>query len=160
MTWLLLWIWMMKKKMPRIAKLARYFDLRMGLVGAGFMALVVLFVNIHHGFIAALPAMLKQGLYTFLAGGFMMRMTENLALSTGKKSAYLLSVGIPSLIAVSLTYLLHSLKGTPEPLWSTVPTLLLGPPGFWWWSYRKRRGIANVPSSQGHNNQDSQQIKQ
>jgi hypothetical protein len=43
---------------------------------------------------------------------------------------------IPSGIAVGLTVLLHMSRGTPEPLRSVLPTLLMAPPAFFWWGRR------------------------
>ena len=42
----------------------------------------------------------------------------------------LLSVALISSLTSVLIYAVHSLKGTPEPFLSTVPTLLMAPPGF------------------------------
>ena len=46
---------------------------------------------------------------------------------------------VPSIIAVVLTYAVHMLKGTPEPLNSTIPTMILAPMGFVIWGSRRRR---------------------
>ncbi len=58
-------------------------------------------------------------------------MLETLLLKIKKPS---LSIPI-SVIAISaltsiLVFFVHSLKGTPEPFLSTVPTLVMAPPGF------------------------------
>ena len=120
---------------------SKYFDFKMGFAGAFVLAIIVFVINADHGVLQATTASLKQGVYTFIAGGFMMRLTENMAIKTEHWSAYIYAVGLSTLIAVSLTFLLHSLKGTPEPLNSTLPTLILAPPGFFWWSYQKRRQL-------------------
>jgi hypothetical protein len=119
------------------------FDPKMGLVGAVFLGVVVFAINLDQGWIQALPAAGKQMLYTFLAGGFMMRLTENLSIKwESKYLSYFISVATCTLIAVSLTYLVHSLKGTPKPLLSTLPTVIFAPPGFFWWAYKKRQQLA------------------
>lgn len=119
------------------------FDPKMGLVGALVLAVIVFAINLNTSWQLATTAALKQGLYTFFAGGFMMRLVENLSIKwESKLLSYLVSVGIATLIAVSLTYGLHSLKGTPKPLLSTIPTIILGPPGFFWWAYKKRQQLA------------------
>jgi hypothetical protein len=41
--------------------------------------------------------------------------------------ALLASVIIPTSIALTLTFGLHNLKGTPRPLASTIPTMLIIP---------------------------------
>ena len=48
----------------------------MGLGGAIAMGLIVFFINWDHGIIPGLIAAGKQATYTFLAGGFMMRMNH------------------------------------------------------------------------------------
>ena len=114
----------------------------MGLVGALFLGSIVLFINLDYGFNAAWPAAVKQGVYTFFAGGFLMRFTENLSIKWENKiTSYFLAVLIPVTISVLLTFGVHSLKGTPEPWLSTLPTVILSPPGFFWWAYKKRNKL-------------------
>jgi hypothetical protein len=123
----------------------KYFDPKMGFVGGAFMATIVFFINVDHGILPGITAALKQGAYTFLAGGIMMRICENIASYFSRDAvALFLAVLVPSLIAVSLTYLVHSLKGTPEPLNSTIPTMILGPMGFLWWAVRKRKELKTI----------------
>lgn len=126
----------------------KYFDPVMGLVGAGVMGTIVFFINWDHGIGWGLFAAGKQATYTFLAGGTMMRITENIA-SYFKNDALsvFLAVLTPYFIAITLTYLLHSLKGTPEPLNSTIPTMLLAPWGFLWWALRKRKQLRELQKS-------------
>ena len=117
----------------------------MGLVGALVMGTIVFFINWDHGIGLGLIAATKQASYTFLAGGIMMRITENIAAYfTSNFVAIFLAVLTPTIIAVTLTYLLHSLKGTPEPLNSTIPTMILAPWGFLWWAARKRRQLKKL----------------
>ncbi len=114
----------------------------MGLAGAFVMGTIVFFINWDHGIGLGLFAASKQALYTFLAGGTMMRITENIASYFKQKiPALFLAVITPTIIAVTLTYIVHSLKGTPEPVNSTIPTILLAPWGFLWWAMRKRRQL-------------------
>ena len=105
-----------------------------------FLGIVVFAINYSHGVLAALPAAIKQAFYTFLVSGFILRLCENLAknITTGNR-ALLLAVMIPSSIAIGLTYLLHSLKGTPEPFHSTIPTIILSFPSFSVWAWRARK---------------------
>jgi len=120
-----------------------FFDSKMGLVGALFLATIVLFINMDYGFEKAWPAAAKQGVYTFFAGGFLMRFTENLAIKwEGKIFSYAMAVFIPTTISILLTFGVHSLKGTPEPLLSTLPTAILSPFGFFWWAYKKRNKLS------------------
>lgn len=114
----------------------------MGLAGALVMGTIVFFINWDHGIGLGLFAASKQATYTFLAGGTMMRITENIASWFKHKiPAIFFAVLTPTLIAVTLTFIVHSLKGTPEPLNSTIPTMILAPWGFLWWALRKRRQL-------------------
>ena len=92
----------------------------MGLGGGLFLATIVFFINFDHGAVNALIAATKQGIYTFLAGGTMMRIAE------------------------TFTYIVHSAKGTPEPFNSTIPTMILAPWGFLWWAIRKRKQLNSL----------------
>ena len=122
----------------------KYFDPKMGLAGALVMGTIVFFINWDHGIGPGLTAALKQATYTFFAGGIMMRITENIAAYFRNDFVSIfLAVLTPTLIAVTLTYTLHSLKGTPEPINSTIPTLLMAPWGFLWWAVRKRKQLKN-----------------
>ena len=125
-----------------------FFDPKMGAVGALILGTVVFFINYDHGIIWGITAALKQGAYTFFVGGTLTRLCENLA-STIKKEAMaiLAAVAIPTIISLILTYTVHSLKGTPEPLNSTIPTLLMAPWGFLWWARRKRKQLKTLKES-------------
>lgn len=88
----------------------------------------------------SITASLKQGTYTFLFGGAIMKLCEYLATAIRRQTlALALSVIIPSCIAVGLTFLLHSMKGTPRPLASTIPTAILIVPITAIWGYRKKQ---------------------
>ena len=125
----------------------KLFDPKMGLAGALFLGTIVFFINYDHGMINGLIAALKQGLYTFFIGGFITRLCENIATISKKITAVLLAVFIPSIIAIALTFFLHSLKGTPEPLNSTIPTMILAPLGFLWWALQKRKKLLKCDHS-------------
>jgi len=55
-----------------------------------------------------------------------------------RRLALLLALVVPSTISIGLTYLVHQMRGTPAPLHSVIPTLLLAPPSFLVWGWRKR----------------------
>ena len=123
----------------------KFFDPKMGLGGGLFLAFLVFIINYDHGAGNALIAALKQGLYTFIAGGTMMRITENLAIRFKNTTlSILLAVVIPTTMAVTFTFIVHSAKGTPEPLNSTIPTMILAPLGFLWWATRKRKQLNSI----------------
>jgi uncharacterized RDD family membrane protein YckC len=124
------------------------FDPKMGAIGALVLGTVVFFINYDHGIIWGITAALKQGVYTFLIGGILTRLCENLASMIKKEfMAILAAVVIPTTISLILTYSVHSLKGTPEPLNSTIPTLFMAPWGFLWWALRKRKQLKTVKES-------------
>jgi hypothetical protein len=87
----------------------------------------------------SLTAALKQGSYTFLLGGIFMKGCENLATNIRNRTlAIITSVVIPSALTLVLTYTMHNFKGTPKPLESTIPTVLIIPATAVW-GYRKRK---------------------
>ena len=122
----------------------KYVDVSTAWKAALFLGLVVYAINFSHGAFAALPAALKQAAYTFLASGFIVRLCENIIHQVRPMAiAWPLAILLPSAVAVGLTFLMHSLKGTPEPLYSTLPTLLITPPAFAVWAWRSLRHVAD-----------------
>jgi len=118
----------------------RHVDVSTAWKAALFLGLVVYAINFSHGALTALPAALKQATYTFFVAGFILRLCENLVIQKSLgQLAFPLAVVIPSSIAIGLTYLLHSLKGTPEPFYSTLPTILMAFPSFSVWAWKKRK---------------------
>ena len=116
-----------------------YIDYAMAWKGALFLGVVVWLINSSHGALAALPAALKQASYTYFVAGFVTRLCQTLAIRFESRAASLtLAVLIPSTIALTLTFILHTLKGTPEPIRSVIPTLLSAPPAFFWWGRKSR----------------------
>ena len=108
----------------------------MGLGGGLFLATIVFFINFDHGAVNALIAATKQGIYTFLAGGTMMRIAEVNELENDIEDNYA--------TVKTFTYIVHSAKGTPEPFNSTIPTMILAPWGFLWWAIRKRKQLNSL----------------
>jgi hypothetical protein len=118
----------------------RYVDVSAAWKGALFLGVLVFAINASHGAWAAMPAALKQAGYTFLVGGFIVRLCENLVRKPQLGVLALpLAVFIPALIAIGLTFLMHNLKGTPLPFYSTLPTIIIAPPAFtaWAWHIKK-----------------------
>jgi len=102
-----------------------FFDWKMGMYGAISMAFIV--------------AATKQFFYTLFLGGLFTKLVENIAIKWEDKwMSLILAVLIPSLSTIFLNYCLHMMKGTPEPLNSTIPTILLAPISFSVWAYMKR----------------------
>lgn len=120
--------------------LLKYVDVSTAWKAALFLGLVVYAINFSHGALAALPAALKQATYTFFVSGFILRLCERLARNNALgRMALPLATLVPSAIAIGLTYLMHSLKGTPAPFYSTVPTILMVFPSFAVWGWRAQR---------------------
>ncbi len=118
----------------------RYIDYRIAWISAVFLGGIVWAINLSHGPLAALPAALKQAAYTFFVAGFIVRLCETISVRVERETlASVLATLIPASIAISLTFLMHSLKGTPEPLHSTVPTLLIAPPAMFFWAKKSRK---------------------
>ena len=56
-----------------------------------------------------------------------------------RRRALIAAVIVPSAVSLLLTFGLHSLKGTPKPLASTIPTAIFVIPSTAVWGYRKRK---------------------
>lgn len=121
---------------------SKFIDYKMGIAGAFVMALAVFFINFYstNETTGSMTAALKQGLYTFLFGGILMKGCENLAIKIKiKYVALLAAVLIPSTLTLFLTYELHQLKGTPRPLESTLPTLVIIPATAVWGFIKRKQ---------------------
>lgn len=137
--------------MRPVDAIRRYMDMRMAVAGAFFLGTIVWLINAFAGpeldVVGATTAAFKQGTYTFLAGGIIMRFTERLATRPhwSRGAALTVATLAPSVIAVGATFLVHSLRGTPEPVASTLPTLVMAPPSFFGWALRKRTRMKMPP---------------
>lgn len=125
-----------------ISFLKKFIDFRVGLYGALFMGVIVWCVNYFstRELPGSFTAALKQAGYTLIFGGMIMRSCENFAVRI--KTTWIaisLAIIIPSFIAVSLTLGVHSLRGTPRPVASTIPTAILIIPSTMVWSGMKRK---------------------
>lgn len=109
------------------------------IMGAIVLGSIVFALNSSHGTARAATAALKQATYTFFVGGFIVKNNERLALRLPQPArSILLATTVSSCIAIGLTFLMHNLKGTPEPVLSTLPTALMGPPSFLVLGWRAR----------------------
>jgi hypothetical protein len=117
------------------------------IMGAALLGGIVFRLNYAHGTALAATAALKQATYTFFVAGFIVKNNERLARRWAHPAvSLLLATAVSSCLAVTLTFLVHSMKGTPEPWLSTLPTALLGPPGFLLLAWRARRSSVDRPA--------------
>lgn len=122
---------------------SRWFDPVSGLAAAVLMGGIVWFINQAHGPWPATTAALKQAGYTFLMGGAVTQLCRHLAARPWQRwIAVAVATIVPSAITILATFGVHSLKGTPEPVLSTVPVMLLSPPVFGYWSLLLTRKVS------------------
>ena len=123
-------------------KVPSWFDLRAGIVGSLVMGSMVAAINLSHGPTAAAISAGKQAVYTFFFGGLIMQFCAWLAARRGARLRVVgVAIAVPSLITLVLIYLVHSLRGTPEPLLSTAGVATLAIPSFSLWAWRTRAGF-------------------
>jgi hypothetical protein len=131
----------MHKEALRSIATSKFIDFRIGLAGAIVMGGIVFGINYFytHQLAVSITASLKQATYTFIFGGMLMRACEYIATNIRKRVwAFVLSVAIPSIFTLLLTYTVHSLKGTPKPMESTIPTTIIIPATAVW-GLKKRK---------------------
>jgi hypothetical protein len=119
----------------------KYFDYKIGVAGAIFMGTIVFCINYFSTtlVIESLTAALKQATYTFIFGGFLMKGCEYIATHIKKRNMAIgLAIVIPTVFTLILTTVMHFLKGTPKPLASVIPTLMIIPATAVW-AVRKRK---------------------
>lgn len=122
-------------------------DYKLGTIGAIFMGGIVYYINSDHGVFPAGIAAMKQAAYTFIIGGFILKILELIVTGIHQKAlAYFCSVIAATIITVSLVFMVHSLKGTPKPFESTVPTIILAPLGYIYVARLKRNNRSLLAS--------------
>lgn len=120
---------------------SHFIDFKMGVLIAFLMGGIVFTINYvaTHQTFASLTAFGKQWVYSFLFGGAVLKSSERITNAfKSKMLAVTLATLIPSIVSLLLVYGIHSLKGTPRPFESTLPTLLVIP-GALYWALRKRK---------------------
>jgi len=125
-----LFLTLMIKLRKTVINSGNFIDYKIGFAGAIVMGGIVFGINYFstHEITGSITAALKQGAYTFIFGGSLMKGCEYLATKIKKRTiAILASVVIPSALTLLLTYSMHTLKGTPKPLESTIPTTIIIP---------------------------------
>jgi hypothetical protein len=90
--------------------------------------------DFNSGFIAAL-----------LMGGLIVRFCRALASLSGPGwMVFVAATLLPSLVTIGTTFFVHSLKGTPEPIASTIPVAVMSLPSFSGLAYHTRRKTAGL----------------
>ncbi len=120
-------------------RISDWIDVRGGLYGGLVMGAAVAWINAGHGVAPAGVAGIKQAVYTFLFGGAVLRLCVAIASRGADARWAAAAVVLPSLITSSAIFVVHNLRGTPEPLLSCLPVVLTSPPGFALWTWRTRR---------------------
>ena len=135
--------------MSPIRFLGRFIDYPTAIAGAIIMGTIVGLVNADHGAWPAITAALKQAAYTFFFGGLMIKLLYKIVASIKPKlpSVILATLSI-SLLTITLVYLVHSMKGTPKPFFSTLPTIVFAPGGFFALAWRRRKKLEEHRSQQ------------
>jgi len=132
-----------ERKMRIIRFFGQFIDYPTAIAGAVIMGIVVGMINSDHGFWPAFTAAAKQAVYTFLFGGILIKMLYSLVTKLDStRLAVTVSTFTISILTITLVYLLHSIKGTPKPFESTLPTIFLAPPGFFALAWKKRKKSA------------------
>jgi hypothetical protein len=126
-------------------RLRKVFDFNSGVIAALLMGGIVGWINFSHGLVPASTAALKQGAYTFLMGGLIVRFCRALASMSGPGwLVFATATLLPSLVTIGATFFVHSLKGTPEPVASTIPVAVMSLPSFSGLAYHTRRNAAGL----------------
>ena len=119
--------------------LNRFINIKMGLAGALIMGSIVWAINSSYGWWPATTAAMKQAAYTFLFGGILIKILDTFATKISNRYLAVISATLMvSSITIILVYIIHNFKGTPMPFESTLPTIIMAPPGFLALAIRKR----------------------
>lgn len=109
------------------------------MAGALVMGAIVWFINMGYGWWPATTAALKQAAYTLLFGGILIKILDTVTMKIKNRYLAIATATIlVSVITIILVYIVHNLKGTPRPFESTLPTMIMAPPGFLALAIRKR----------------------
>lgn len=132
----------MKTQIKKLVKsFSRFIDIPTAIAGAVIMGVIVGIINRKFGLWPASTAALKQAAYTFLFGGMLTKLLYVISDKIdGIFKATIISAFIVTVITVIMVFAVHSMRGTPKPLESTIPTALMAPFGFSFLAYRRKAG--------------------
>ncbi len=112
-------------------RLKDFINLKTAVAGALIMGGMVYYVNYKFGWQLASIAAFKQAVYTFFFGGACVRLSEVIAVKMENKWAGIFwGTVIASALTIGAVFCIHNMKGTPKPFESTLPTMIMAPPGF------------------------------
>ncbi len=135
----------------------RFIDLKAGFVTAFFMGGSVFLINYYSTglVVESIIAALKQWVYTLFFSGAVLKTCEIIVRAVRpRKTAIFMAAVLPFVATIILVYGLHNLRGTPKPLESTLPTLIVIL-GTVFWAFRKRSQFENeVTAKKLHNPED------
>ena len=118
----------------------RNINFKWGVVGGCFMGSFVYWLNWDYGFNTAIVPAGKQFFYTFLVGGSLVNISENLSLTyESRTKSILLAVLVSTVLTGMLLTVVHIMRGTPRPFYTIFWTTLIAPPGFLLVAVLKRR---------------------
>jgi hypothetical protein len=121
---------------------SKFIDIPTAIAGAVIMGVIVGLINRKFGLWPASTAAMKQAAYTFFFGGMLTKLLYVIADKIdGILKSTFISALIVTVITILMVYAVHSMKGTPRPLESTIPTALMAPLGFSFLSYRRKRKV-------------------
>ena len=119
--------------------LNKFINLKMGFAGSIVMGAIVWGINSGHGWWPATTAAMKQAAYTFIFGGILIKILDTIATKISNRYLAIATATMTvSTITIILVYIVHNFKGTPMPFESTLPTIIMAPPGFLALAIRKR----------------------
>jgi hypothetical protein len=142
----------MTKLQKAIIFVQKFIDYKIGIAGALVMGGIVFAINYFSTYevTGSFTAALKQATYTFFLGGTLMKSCEYLATTIKNRTrAILASIIIPSVFTLILTFIVHSTRGTPKPLESTIPTLIIIPATIVWGIKKRKQMETKVTSETG-----------
>ena len=120
--------------------IVRNINFKIGWIGALLLGGFVYWINRKYGFNAAIVPAMKQFAYTFIVGGSLVRLSENISMSYDNRAKSIaLAVLITTAITAILLTALHLMRGTPNPFYTIFWTTLTAPPGFFMVAVLRRR---------------------
>ena len=111
--------------------LAQHFDWRSGVKAGALFALIVFLINVFAtdpiNWTGSATAAIKQFVYTFLIGSWLFGLAQWVS---GHFRSPVLGICVSTVLvgsfASALILGMHSLRGTPEPLLSSLPAIIVG----------------------------------